>query len=1066
MPKDRRLATVCALFFLSGAAGLIYEVVWSRLFKDVFGVTAYAVAAVLATYLGGLALGSWALGRAADRPSDPLRLYGFLEIGVAATALAGLPAIHLFDPLHAAAAARLAPGSPALACLRVVLASMIILPPTFLMGGTLPAMTKVFVERREGLGRQVSMIYALNTAGAVAGSLAAGFLFIRWLGVHPTLWLAVAANLAVGTLSLALAARRPVAAAAPAPEPERPQGARAPRLLLALALAGVASLSLEVIWTRVMVLVVGSSTHAFATMLAAFLVGIALGSFLSRLFVDRLRNPRLAFGWVQVAIAASTLATIPLMGALVSSAQRWLLGLELHWAAVLLGRFGIAFLILIVPTTLMGMAFPLAGKIGVRSVQGLGGELGAIYAANTLGNIAGALLGGFVLLPAVGMQRGIVFVTSLNLASAAWGFLPGAAERTGRRSLLRTAGVAATFAVCLGLLAFWRPRPFVSVEESEGDRVLFYQEGLVSTVKVFQRADDARQIVMLVDGIRIGQSSAGIDNKQQVLAHVPFLLRPRGAIKKVLTIGLGTGIVTGEVARHPGVARVDCVELSPSVIEGARFFAAFNGDVLESPSVRVIADDGINFLKRGSERYDAIVSDGKSRLGQAGNAPFYSQDYYRSAREHLADGGLMIQWMPLEEVPEDLRTIVRTFISAFPRAYLWMGHSSLFLVGMQEQLLLDLDHIQDVLDAKETAGLRRYGWRSATDIAALLVADPASAKDWLSHEGTINSTEHPVLEFSSPRELAMPAPARIAANVAALEQTRRATLQHMRFAGPDAAELDASSRAMDRLLEALRAMNGGSAEAVALLEKAAADAPEGSEIRFSAAASMLGLGEECELRGDDALALRLYRSATNAWPESVAGRVSLAAALSRQGAVPEAAAHLHEALRLNPDSGAAHRLLARLVQAGDSAAALPHFQEALRIGPGLADVHYDFGTALEAVGRRTEALAEFREAMRLQPGWAAPMADAALLLALDPDPALRNSAEAIDLATRALKLTGTRNQDALEILAASYASAGRYDEAAAVQQQAVDLAVASGNRERTVQAEGALDHYRQGLSHR
>jgi spermidine synthase len=1066
MLKNRRLAAICALFFFSGAAGLVYEVVWSRLFKDVFGVTAYAVAAVLATYLGGLALGSWALGRAADRSSDPLRLYGLLEIGVAATALAGLQAIRLFDPLHAAAASRLAPGSPALACVRLVLASVVILPPTFLMGGTLPAMTKVFVERREAVGRQVSMLYALNTAGAVAGSLAAGFLFIRWLGVHPTFWLAVAANLAAGTLSLALAARRPGAAAAAAPEPETPEAARTARLLLAIGLSGVASLCLEVIWTRVLVLVVGSSTHAFVTMLAAFLVGIALGSFLSRLFIDRLRNPRRAFGWVQAAIAASTLATIPLMGALVSSAQRWLLGLELHWAALLLGRFGIAFLILIVPTTLMGMSFPLAGKIGVRSVRGLGSELGAIYAANTLGNIAGALLGGFVLLPAVGMQRGIVLVTSLNLASAAWAFLPGAAERTQRRPLLRIAGVAATFAACLGLLALWRPRPFVSVEEGEGDRVLFYQEGLVSTVKVLQRADDARQIVMLVDGIRIGQSSAGIDNKQQVLAHVPFLLRAPGVLKKVLTIGLGSGIVTGEVARHPGVARVDCVELSPSVIEGARFFAAFNGDVFKSPIVRVIADDGINFLRRSGDRYDAIVSDGKSRLGEAGNAAFYSQDYYLSAREHLVEGGLMIQWMPLEEVPEDLRTIVRTFMSVFAHAYLWMGHSSLFLVGMKEPLRLDLDQIQDVLDAKETAGLRRYGWRGATDIVALLVANSASAKNWLSREGTINSTEHPVLEFSSARELATPAAARIAANVAALEQTRRATLQHLRFAGPDAAELDARSRAMDRLLEALRAMDGRSAEAGGLLEKAAAVAPEGSEIRFSAAASMVSLGVESELRGDDALALRLYRSATNAWPESVTARLRVAAALSRQGEVPEAVAHLDEALRLNPDSGAAHRLLARLLQAGDPAAALPHFQEALRAGPDLADVHYDFGTALEAAGRRTEALAQFREAMRLQPGWAAPMADAALLLALDPDPARRNSAEAVDLATRALKLTGPRNQDALEVLAAAYASAGRYDEAVNVQRQAVDVAAASGNRGRIAQAEDALDLYRHGLTHR
>ena len=578
MRKEVRLRAVQALFVVSGAAGLIYEVVWSRLLKEIFGVTAYAVAAVLATYLAGLALGSWLLGRRADREPNPLRFYGFLELAVGATAVVGALLLRFLGPFHDAAALRLAPGSPVLLLVRLLLASLVVLPPTFLMGATLPAITRVFVGGLQTVSRDLGALYALNTAGAVAGSLLAGFVLIRGIGVHPTLWLAVATNLAVGLAALALAGRgEPQPAASfEAPAPDRVDRG----LLVAVGLSGVVTLALEVLWTRVLVLVLGSSTHAFVTMLSAFLVGIALGSALVRLFAGRLSDPRRAFGWVQAGIAISTLATVPLMNTLVMRAQQWMFEVEGRWVALSLGRFGIAFLIMLVPTTLIGMVFPLAGALGVRRLRALGGELGAVYAALTAGNIAGALLAVFVLLPAAGMQRGVVLVSAASVASAAWAFFPAFRERRLWRAPVPGIAAAVLWA---GLLAFWQPRPFVSIEEGPSDPVRFYQEGLVSTVKVLQRAGDGRQMVMLVDGVRIGQSNAGIDNKQQVLAHFPFLLRPGDPPAHVLSIGLGTGILAGEVARHPGVKEVECVELSPSVIEGAKQFSAYSFDVPPRP---------------------------------------------------------------------------------------------------------------------------------------------------------------------------------------------------------------------------------------------------------------------------------------------------------------------------------------------------------------------------------------------------------------------------------------------------------------------------------------------------
>src|SRR5512138_1955989 len=294
-----------AVFFLSGAAGLVYQVVWSRLLNEVFGVTAHAVTVVLATFLGGLALGSLVLGRLADRSRHPLQLYGLLEFGIGAMALAGTWVVRGFGPIHVWAASRFAADSLTLLGLRCALASIVILPPTMMMGGTLPAMTRAFVDDLAHVGRRLGLLYAVNTAGAVAGSIASAFFLIRAVGVHATLWCAVAANAVAGLIAIGLAPREGIAPAGPRPAEVRTGASGERWVLLAMAGSGIASLSLEVVWTRMLILVVGTSTYAFATMLSTFLVGIALGSLLARAFVDRLRDPRRVFGWVQLAIAVS-----------------------------------------------------------------------------------------------------------------------------------------------------------------------------------------------------------------------------------------------------------------------------------------------------------------------------------------------------------------------------------------------------------------------------------------------------------------------------------------------------------------------------------------------------------------------------------------------------------------------------------------------------------------------------------------------------------------------------------------------------------------------------------------
>jgi spermidine synthase len=1044
-----RSALTRAIFFLSGSAGLIYEVVWSRLLKEVFGVTAYAIAVVLATYLGGLALGAWVLGPKVDRARRPLRLYGQLEIATGVLALLGAPLLRFFEPIDRLAATHLAPDSLSLIGIRLVVSSLLILPPTIAMGATLPAMTKAMVPRLGRLSRELAFLYALNTAGAVLGCLLTGAVLIRTIGVHPSLWLAALVNFAVGAAAFALSPGEAVVEAEARPIETRPAQTG---LLVAVALGGAASLALEVIWTRVLVLVLGGSTYAFVTMLAVFLAGIALGSFVLHLFVDRLREPRRVFGTLQAAIAISVLATIPAMNALVTESQVWLYRLELSWVQLMLARFGIAALIMVVPTTLIGMSFPLAARLHVGSVERMGEGLGQVYGANTLGNIAGAVLGGFVLLPLAGMHRGLVLLTALNLAAAAWGFWPR--ERMGRW-ISGTAFGAAGLCV-LAIVATWKPPAFRSIEEEPFDRTLFYEEGLVSTVKVLQRASDGEQRVMLVDNVRIGQSTRGVDYKQQVLAHFPFLLAPR--VERVLSIGLGTGIAAGEAARHPG-ARVDCVELSPSVIEGAKHFAAFNGDVLHDPKVRVIADDGFSFLKRSPLRYDAIVSDGKSRLGETGNSTFFSQEFYRAASDHLSDDGTMLQWMPLNEEPQDLRTIVRTFRGSFRHSYLWLGQNSLFLAGRNAPLTIDLDRIQDELDAPATEHLRRHGWRSATDVVAMMVADRNSEEPWLAQETTVNSLERPVLEFYSMRRLATRSAWRIAENVKALASTREETFRHLRVGGAADEALQSTRRGFGLLMSALqlRALPGTAGEAAKLLMRASLTTPQDSAVRSYISTTLAEVAEEEAAAGNVDAALADNRAAIGAFAGNVTARLNLAASLARRGENDEAVEELRRVLLLDPRSQTAHEDLGLLLEHDDPQEAAEHLTAARDLAPEMPSAHHRLGRVLEAAGRNDDALASFREASRLQPDWAAPMADAAMLIAMHP--ALARPDEALKLAERANDLARRSNADILQVLAVAYSQCGRYDDAAAAQRKAIALLKNAGDAQAEAHATAVLDSY-------
>jgi spermidine synthase len=448
---------VVVLFFLSGACGLVYEVVWMRMLTLVFGATAFATSAILSSFFAGLALGSLYYGRIADRGRHhPLALYALLEAGIGVCAFVMPVVFAALSHVYVVLARGLDLGFYPLSVVRFALSFAVLLVPTTLMGGTLPVIVKYFTRRRDQVGWDVGRLYAVNTLGAVVGTVLAGFFLILFLGVREAAYAAGAVNLVIavvvyglsrvvpfappeearahmpaegmpgGGLPAAPAEAEPsgaapgAAGAPPAPPPASVRAVPAGAACLALwavGISGFCALAFEVLWTRSLVFFLDNSTHAFTTMLTAFLLGIALGSALIARFIDGRRSPVALFGAIEVLIGVSALLAIPLIAHSTPVMER-LLGAQegpwLHWQWIGL-RFVTALTVMLLPTILMGMTVPLVVRICTRHLASVGTTLGRVYFVNTVGGVVGSIVAGFVLIPLLGVRDGIVVVGLLSV---------------------------------------------------------------------------------------------------------------------------------------------------------------------------------------------------------------------------------------------------------------------------------------------------------------------------------------------------------------------------------------------------------------------------------------------------------------------------------------------------------------------------------------------------------------------------------------------------------------------------------------------------------------------------
>jgi spermidine synthase len=786
--QDWLLLVGLLCFFFSGAAGLVYQVVWTRMLTQIFGNTTYAIATVLSAFMAGLAIGSYLFGQIADRGKNDFLMYGILEAGVGVYGFL-VPWIFIMAQKAYGPIFGLNESYPFLFNLVLFFLSFVLLVfPTLLMGATLPVLSRFFVRSFAQFGRRVGDLYATNTLGAVIGCAAAGFFLIPTLGMRRTVYVAAGANLVIAALILIVDRLRDKTPLEIVPEPA-PEETQAPEarnasmlrwvVLVSFGLSGFASLVYENAWTRSLTLVIGSSIYSFSTMLVTFLIGLALGGFIYARFFGE-REARLStFGLIELWVGLSALATIPLFEKLPLIFLRLLHGFGETFTVFLYLQILLSSLVMFIPTILLGMTFPLVARLFTQSLYKVGSGVGSSYAANTVGAVLGAFAGGFILIPNLGVQNAIIFAVVMNLLIGAWLVISDLRLSFVPRYGLGLAVVALAILVPLKIRR-WDPHVLTSgvtiyadryeslptdslrIEEMKRDDVLFYREGLTTTVSV-HRIPGSDYVYFKSNGKIDG--SYGDALSQLMTSYIAMLLNPKA--ERALTIGLGSGMSAKALATFQSLKEIEVIEIEPAMIEASKFFdrawvnvdklppgVTFPADsktrvwynekekrlyykgvmepeertelmkrsedldyrgaidrlsrnarnsrhssVLEDKRVRVIPTDGRNYILATPKYYDVITAE-PSNPWIAGIANLYTREFYQVVKSKIKDDGIFAQWFHNYSMsPDDFRMVFRTFVESFPYVSLWgMKESDFLLIGSKKEQTFDYAAVKEIYD--------------------------------------------------------------------------------------------------------------------------------------------------------------------------------------------------------------------------------------------------------------------------------------------------------------------------------------------------------------------------------
>ena len=779
-PPTRQVSAVLfAVFFLSGGLALTYQLAWVRGLTLELGATMPAVATVVSIFLGGLGVGAFFAGRLGDRLERPLTVYGLLELGIAGYALLSPLLLMGLLPALSRAAGAMGLDLALLPAFRIAVATALLLPPTVLMGATLPVLARFYVRRIGEGGRGAGFLYGINTLGAFVGAFVAGLSLLPTLGLYSTLLFAGGLNFVLGGWLLRLGrtwdrhARPPLPRdEAPAPAEEQDFAARSGRWILAAVTASaLAALVCQVAWTRVLELVLGPSLYVATIVIGTFVGGLGLGAF--AMAAAAKRRPyaaRYHFFIVALLAAAGVALSAHLFGHLPELLRalyfRW--ELEENFQAVFFSQLALAGLVMLPPTVAMGALLPAALRLLVHDDGHTSRRAGLAYVWDTVGSIVGALATGFLLVPRLGVEASSLIAIGLLCAAAA----ASVAWMPRRRRVPLFAGAALALGGLVAATPGWNESLMTSgmyhyaswyrdLEEASlaeevaaRESLLYYRDGQTATVTVTRDHTISDEPKYLYISGKI-EGSSGFDMAtQRLLAHLPLVGHPDPG--RVAVVGMGTGVTAGSVAAHD-VDEIVIAEIEEAVVEAARLFAKENRGVHDAPGVSIEVTDGRLFQRLRPETFDVIVSQ-PSNPWFGGAVNLFTREYYELGARALRPGGVFAQWIQLYSLsPENVRVLLRTFMDAFPHVALFstLAGSDLVLLGSLEPLSLDLRRIETLFGdpaIAEDLAASRVDVTSPAELLARFRMGSASLRAYAG-EGERHTDARPIIGYRAPRDL-------------------------------------------------------------------------------------------------------------------------------------------------------------------------------------------------------------------------------------------------------------------------------------------------------------------------
>ncbi len=993
---------VLTCFFFSGVTGLTYEILWTRMIVKVIGAAPFAVSIVLTVFMGGLGLGSYIAGRTIDRIKQPLRLvriYGILELAIGAYGLAVPFLLRAFTPLYAVVYNRLFGQFMLYNFITFVGCAVLLCIPVICMGATLPILCRFYVTSLSHLGTHAGRLYGLNTIGAAFGALLCGFWLIHYLGMPGTLILAVLINGVIGILCLQAGSKRQLMKQVTSDSKTPPSeiskvthysGALAGALII-FGVSGFCAMSYEVIWTKLLGLIVGPTTYSFTIVLVTFILGLALGSMLFGWLGDKTGKPLWLLVSTQIVAALLALGISQVLGNSQLFFAKLIYTFREQFALLSITKAAILFCFMILPTLCLGATFPLVGKIYTQSVSKVGRSIGVAYAINTIGAVLGSFCAGFVLIPFFGKERSLSLVIGAQLVTAL--VVAGVILARKKRNLFKLAFL--TLPALAGLiLCFYFPvwnrhllakGKYQRFEEFKADvdsygwlealfhgpeilakgergELVYYGDGIGGFTTVLKYVDQLGNIeYMMANSGKIDASSRKDMKTQTLSAHLPLLFHPNP--KTVMVLGLASGVTAGEALYYP-IEQLDVLEISRQVVEASDFFRPWNNNVLSDPRTNLIIQDGRAHLQLTGRKYDVIVSE-PSNPWMAGMATLFTRDFFGLVYDRLNEGGIFVQFIHSYQMDWPTFSLVgRTFAHVFTNSLLIMTEPSglgndYLLVGFKGNNGLSLESAESRLSCVRQS--KNVALSDPRLLYRLVVSENLQR---LFGSRPVNTDSRPMLEFAAPKLMYYADPM-ISKTIYSERWLSAQTRAVTELVTSDVdAQIDFAAYALSvytpfpKMADFASATPAQKERFFHLMESYCADNP--LDYSFSQ-------DEQLKARCRS-IQIRTIQDKIELVPDKAASYFYLAGLYDDQGMPDEAIASYYKSLQFDPDNAEAHYNMGVVFLRGRRYdQAIRHFAEALRINPGLDEAHYNIGLVLTRQGRLDEAVTHYIEAIQINP---------------------------------------------------------------------------------------------------